>query len=140
MGDQLKTLQKIINTIEDSLDYLCTCNKEKYIHNVLSARLKCKSRQILSSPQYPNVEVDLIGDNYTIEVKYNAKYYSGISQVLIQKYLYQVKNVYLLHLHKFLNKPFINAFEKLSERLNFIGLLIDKRSQKLMVFNNGKKD
>jgi len=136
MGEKYKISEKIIKTIENSLNDLCNCNKEKYIQNILSSRLKCESRQVLTSSQFPNIEVDLYGNDYAIEVKYNAKYYSGISQVLIQKVLFNIKNVFLLHVKSFLNESFINAFKKLSEELNFIGILIDKRNKDLMVFNN----
>ena len=127
--------ETIINVIKSSLNLLCECKREKDIQNILAAQLNCKPRYTLTSDDFPNVEVDLIGDNFAIEVKYNEKYYSGVSQVLSQKYLYNMKNVILLHIHHYLDSKFVNAFKKLAKDLGFIGILINKREKVIEVVN-----
>jgi len=128
-----KIFEKITNTINKSLDFLCECERERDIQDILAIQLDCKSRQKFSSSELPDVEIDLMGDNFTIEVKYNEKYYSGISQILSQRILYNFHNNYLLHVHEYLNKPFKNAFTKLAQELDFIGILIDKRNKEIKV-------
>ncbi|MFQ6127085.1 MAG: hypothetical protein ACE5R6_21115 [Candidatus Heimdallarchaeota archaeon] len=125
--------QKIVETIESSLDLLCACKEERAVQNILGNQLDCQVRYTLSSDTYPNVEVDLLGENYAIEVKFNKLYYDGISQVLILKYLYKINTVILLHIHKYLDSKFTNAFEELAKKLDFIGILINQRKKSLEV-------
>lgn len=125
--------QKILETIEASLDLLCACKEEKAVQNILGSQLDCQVRYTIYSDKYPNVEIDLFGENYAIEVKFNKSYYDGISQVLILKYLYKINTVILLHIHKYLDSKFTNAFKELAKKLGFIGILINQRVKSLEV-------
>ena len=127
--------QKIVKTIKSSIDLLCACKREREVQNILGSQLDCQVRYTLYSDKYPNVEIDLFGENYAIEVKFNKPYYDGISQVLILKYLYKINNVILLHIHKYLDSKFINAFIELAKKLSFIGILINQREKSVEVVN-----
>ncbi len=95
--------------------------------------MDCKVRHTLTSPLYPNVEIDVFGDNFAIEVKLEEKYYSGIIQVLILKVLHKIENITLFHVNSYLDKKFISAIKELSQRLGFIGILLHKREKSLEV-------
>ena len=133
MVKSLYISRKIIKTIDSSLDLLCACKRERTVQNILGNQLDCQVRYTLSSVKYPNVEIDLLGENYAIEVKFNKSYYNGISQVLILKYLYKINTVILLHIHKYLDSKFTNAFKELAKKLGFIGILINQRVKSLDV-------
>lgn len=127
--------RKIIDTVRSSLNLLCESEKEKDIQDVLGVQLGCKVRQTLSSPHFPNVEVDLLGDTFALEVKYNRKYYAGVNQVLVLRNLYDIAEVFLLHLHSYLDAKFINAFTALAEQLGFIGILVNEKEQRIEAMN-----
>ena len=71
---------------------------------------------MLSSDTYPSIEVDLICKDFTIEVKFNGKFYSGISQILMQKTLYGIKFNILLHFNAYIDKKFMNGFTYIVKR------------------------
>lgn len=125
--------EEIIEIIQSSLTFLCESRNEKELQDILASHLESKSRHTLSSPNYSDVEIDIYGENYAIEVKYNQNFYSGFSQLIAQRVLYDISNLYLLHLHEYLDKKFRTSFNKLAKALNITGLLIDKRNQELMV-------
>lgn len=139
MNEILKNNQNIflniVRKIEDSIDLLCECEREKHLQDILAAQLKCEKRQTYSSSNYPDIEVDLMGDKFAIEVKYNDKYYSGFGQILAQKSLFNFYNVFLIHLNEYIDNKFINAFSKLVKLLEIKGILIDKRNKKYIVVN-----
>ncbi|MFQ6126378.1 MAG: hypothetical protein ACE5R6_17470 [Candidatus Heimdallarchaeota archaeon] len=125
--------QKIVETVKSSLDLLCACKQESVVQNILGSQLDCHVRYTLDSDMYPKVEIDLLGENYAIEVKYNKPYYDGISQVLILKYLYKINTVILLHIHRYLDSKFTNALKELAKKLGFIGILVNQRAKTLEV-------
>ncbi|MFO8017356.1 MAG: hypothetical protein R6U96_01870 [Promethearchaeia archaeon] len=129
---------QIISQLRIILDLICESERERDVQDLLAINLDCQKRKTLTSDPYPDVEVDLLTQDFAIEVKYNTNYYSGISQVLAQKHLYDMQNVYLIHVHDYLNDKFINAFGTLSKELNFIGILINKKRKKLLVFNHDR--
>ena len=97
----------------------------KTIKNPVNYAFKSlKPRKTFTSTEYPNVEVDISKDNWAIEVKYNAKFYDGVGQLLTQKVLYNVEDLNLIHVHKYLNPKFINGFLALAKKLNINGVLI----------------
>ena len=126
-------IERTIETIKSSIALICECRREKDVQNVLGSQLDCKIRYTLSSDNYPNVEIDLLGDNFAIEIKLNDAYYSGISQVLIQKCLYNVQNVILLHINSYLDSKFSNAIKELATKLGFMGILIHQRRKTMEV-------
>ena len=136
--DQEISTKIIVSKLNQIIELLCSAKKEKDVQDLISINLNCKKRKILSSEKYPDIEVDLFSSDFAIEIKYNANYYSGISQLLAYKYLYNLRKVYIIHMHEYLNKKFINAFNLLSKRLNFIGILINKKKKKILVFNHDK--
>ncbi|MBD3213488.1 MAG: hypothetical protein GF311_12845 [Candidatus Lokiarchaeota archaeon] len=125
--------KKIIKIIYSSLEDLCECQREKHIQDILARRLKCKSRITITSERFPDIEIDLLGDDFIMEVKYNEKYYSGFGQILVQKILYNYSNNYLIHIHEYLDSKFIGAFNKLSKESNISGILINKRKKQIEV-------
>lgn len=127
--------EKILETIKLSLDLICNCRGEKDIQNILAAQLKCEVRKTISSENYPNVEIDLLGEDFAIEVKYNEKYYSGVSQILIQKTLYYINNNILLHVNSYIDLKFLNAFKTLAEEIGFKGILLNNREKSLETVN-----
>lgn len=127
----MQSSRKIIDRIRSSLNLLCDAKNEKEIQDLLGVQLDCKVRYTLSSPKYPDVEVDLLGDGFAVEVKYNRKYYSGVNQVLVFKLLYEVEEVFLLHLHSYLDSKFVNAFTELADELGFVGILVDEREEQI---------
>jgi hypothetical protein len=128
-------IMNLMNIIQTSIDLICESKKEKIIQNILAAQLYCYTRKTLTSEKFPDIEVDLYQPDVAIEVKLNDKYYAGIIQLLAQKILYNIEHTILLHIHDHLDTKFINAFEELSTRLDFLGILIDRRQKEIMVFN-----
>lgn len=120
---------KIIKIIKSSLKDLCDCEKEKHIQDLLALRLNCEKRRTLSSKHFPDIEIDLIGDDFIIEIKYNDKYYSGFDQILAQRILYDFQDNYLIHINEYLDSKYINGFSELSKQLNISGILINKRKK-----------
>ncbi|MBD3228329.1 MAG: hypothetical protein GF329_09090 [Candidatus Lokiarchaeota archaeon] len=131
----MDNVEKIIDIINSSVDLFCECKGEKQIQNILSRQLGWEVRRTLESEKYPKVEIDVFNKNYSIEIKYNRKYYSGINQLLIQKWLYNIENIILFHVHNYLNRKFINAFRELAEKIGFKGFLLDRRKRKLIMVN-----
>jgi len=124
---------KILEIIENSIEIICESQKEKDIQDIMASQLECNSRQTLSSENFPDVEVDIIGDDFAIEIKYNEKYYSGFSQLLAQRLLYNIKNVYLIHINEYINPKFSKAFFKLAEELKIVSILVNKRRKEILV-------
>ena len=128
----------ILKILEDSLQLICESEGETQVQNIISVQLGIKPRRTLKSSLYPNVEVDLSKDNWAIEVKYNAKFYDGVGQLLSQNVLYNVDELNLIHVHKYLNPKFINGFLFLTKKLNINGFLIDLKEKKIL--SNFKKN
>ncbi len=128
----------ILTIIQDFLQLICESEGETQVQNIISVQLGIKPRRTFTSTDYPNVEVDISKDNWTIEVKYNAKFYDGVDQLLAQKVLYNVENLNLIHVHKYLNPKFINGFLDLTKKLNINGFLIDLREKK--IYSNFNKN
>jgi hypothetical protein len=124
---------EILETLKQSIWMICESEKEKDIQDILASQLNCNSRLTLSSPTFPDVEIDLISEDFAVEIKFNEKYYSGFCQILIQRLLYNLNNIYLIHINEYLNPKFINAFFKLAEELKILCILIDKRSKDILV-------
>jgi hypothetical protein len=124
---------KIVQLIRSSLDDLCQCEREKHIQDILGSRLNCSTRKTLSSAVYPDTEIDLLGDDYIVEIKYNDKYYSGFDQILAQRILYSFEENYIIHMHEYLDQKFVNGFSELCRQLDISGILINKRKKKLEV-------
>ena len=128
----------ILTIIQDFLQLICESEGETQVQNIISVQLGIKPRRTFTSKDYPNVEVDISKDNWAIEVKYNAKFYDGVDQLLAQKVLYNVENLNLIHVHKYLNPKFINGFLDLTKKLNINGFLIDLREKK--IYSNFNKN
>ena len=124
---------RILQIIDNSIEIICESQKEKDIQDILASQLESNSRQTLSSEVFPDVEVDIIGDDFAIEIKHNEKYYAGFAQVLAQRLLYNIKNVFLIHINEYLNPKFVKAFFKLAEELKIVSILVDKRSKEILV-------
>ncbi len=124
---------RIVETIQSSIDLLCKCKKEKQIQDIVGAQLGFKVRQILSSPIYPNVEIDILGDNMAIEIKLEDTYYAGIIQVVLMKTLHNIEQVVLFHINSFLDEKFVNAVKVLSKKLGFYGILLHRKEKYLEV-------
>jgi len=122
----------ILKILENSLQLIYESEGETQIQNIISVQLGIKPRRTLISTNYPNVEVDISKDNWAIEVKYNAKFYDGIGQLLSHKILYNFEELNLIHVHKYLNPKFINGFLFLTKKLNINGFLIDLREKKIL--------
>ncbi len=131
-------LKKIIGIINSSLNLLCECQRERDIQNILGSQLNCKVRQTLSSNIYPNVEIDVLGRDFALEVKFNERYYSGIGQIIIQKFLYEIKNNILLHVNRYIDDKFIKGFTDLATNLDFLGILIDNKERIMRVVNHNE--
>lgn len=123
----------IFEIIKHSIEVICESQREKDVQDILASQLDSNSRQTLSSEDFPDVEVDIIGDDYAIEIKHNEKYYAGFCQVLAQRLLYNIKNVYLIHINEYLNPKFTKAFFKLAEELKIVSILVNKRSKEILV-------
>lgn len=130
---KLTIQEKVINAVGSALKILCESRKEKDIQDILASRLNAKVRHPFTLSDFPEVEIDVFGKDYAIEVKYNERYYSGISQLMAQRVLCGINALFLLHLHRHPDSAFLNAFSKLAEELGFIGILINKRKEKMSV-------
>ncbi len=125
--------KRITKIVKASLQDLCECEKERYIQDILATRLKAKARITLSSKDYPDIEIDILGEDFIIETKYNDNYYAGFDQIMAQRILYDFPQNFLIHIHEFLNPKYIKAFSKLSKNLEVSGILINKRKVQIEV-------
>ncbi len=124
---------KLLNQkIRNSISNICSATRERTIQDILAAVLNAKTRVILSLKDNPSIEIDLIWRHFFIEVKLNDKYYSGISQICVQKFIYENSNNILIHANKNINKNFINALQKLSNMIKFYCILIDTKKKKII--------
>jgi len=80
---------KILTIVEDFLNLICESEDEAQVQNIISVQLGIKPRNTFKSPFFPNIEVDISKDNWAIEIKYNAKFYDGVGQLLAKKVLYE---------------------------------------------------
>lgn len=123
----------ILNKINDSIDIICECNRERHLQDILSIQLRCNSREKLSHIEFSDMEVDLLGKHFAMEIKYNEKFYAGFIQILAQKLLYNLEDVYLLHLNEFIDSKYISSFLRLAKEFGIPSILINKRTKKLYV-------
>jgi hypothetical protein len=129
----MSNISLLTTKIQESLSNLCNATRERTIQDLLVAVLdEAQPRQTFTSDIYPMVEIDVIWRDLWIEVKFNAKYYDGIAQLCAQHTLYQQRKNVLIHIHRYLNKKFINALRKLSSEIGFYCILIDTQKKQII--------
>ena len=128
-----KDIEYILKVIYESLENLSNATKERSIQDILAAVLNCECRKTIDVEGIPKLEVDLIWNDYWVEVKYNEKYYAGVGQIIVQQVLHSHHKNVLLHVNPYIESATKNAFRKLAKKVGFIGVLVDSRKKEIFV-------
>ncbi|MGC9153582.1 MAG: hypothetical protein ACP5GY_07615 [Vulcanisaeta sp.] len=69
------------------------CQRESCFQDYLATLLNAKARVVVN-----DVEVDVYGEHFAIEIKVNPRIYDGIGQALAYKRLLNINEVWLIHI------------------------------------------
>ncbi len=69
------------------------CQRESCFQDYLAMLLNAKARVVLN-----DVEIDVYGNNFAIEIKVNPRIYDGIGQVIAFKRLLGINEVWPIHI------------------------------------------
>ena len=130
-------LEVIKETLLNLADDLRSVRDEKIIQGILKSQLSLKDinldeRVILRSEEFPEMEIDLLGDDFAIELKVNPRFYDGVGQVLAIRELYGIETI-LVQIWRELKAPVRRALERIALRANFHVVLLDLRSRSVVV-------
>lgn len=134
----MNVIQRIHTALDEAREVIRECDRESHIQNLLREQLGCKKRYTLPSEKYPNAEIDLFGEHFVIEVKYNKSHYAGIGQIFALKELYDMENCVLFHVQERLSDAFVHAFKDLTREIGVHGFLMDQSSNRI-IYNEWRK-
>ncbi len=132
-GYKLEYIDPIVEKLNSHINHLQTFSNEFQLQNFVSAILNCKNRVKLEKDNFPSLEVDILCEDYALELKFEAKYYDGFCQAMIYRDIYKIKNVILLHVRLNKSIEFINAIRALSKLTKIPVILVFLRDELIMV-------
>ncbi|MFP3178956.1 MAG: hypothetical protein RXQ96_08320 [Thermocladium sp.] len=97
------------------------CKKEYCIQRYLASQLRAQHHVVISG-----VEVDVAGDGWACEVKFNAKFYDGIGQALVYKRILGFREVWLIHVVNSDPSDHLNHLPNLLRGLNISAAVIHR--------------
>jgi len=133
----MNVIDVLISVLNRSLNDILGIDDERRVHDLLADRCKAyglyfKKRVSVCSDVYPRMEVDLLWNEWAIEVKLNPNFYDGVGQAIMLKELYGKRSV-LLQVWDRPDERILNALRKIGGKLGLKILIVDKENNKVLM-------